>query len=234
MPTTTTYRYSLNDCKLALKSAFPDAEIPSNQILFWVRIAENFIMQRHLKVDVTGAYLTEFNTVPVVTTTSPNLRKYVVLPASVLDLTNDTGIVYVAYQNNVLQNEQVFFQWCEADEIQTLDWMPLEAPSTSNPYAYRVGNNIYLLGVEALTIANVQIGMYAAVDPRTDYVNIDSPMAINEEQIISLRDIVLDLGKYMLMIPKERLQAGDDQRAENVGVQTLAKAGIQPNQQQQG
>jgi len=62
-------------------------------------------------------------------------------------------------------------------------------------------------------------------------VNLDSPLQINEEQIVGLRDMVLDFGKYMLVVPKDRVQDGDDMRAENESVQALLKERQTPPQE---
>lgn len=229
----TTYRYLVGDLTQSFNMQFPDATITSAQMTYWCRVAENFIIQRNLKVTPTGANLTEFNTIPVQSDTIAGIgRKWFVLPSQIYDLMNEKGVDYVSYQNPAVPfNKQVRFQQTDVNVIDRLNYNPYEQPSPSNPYFYRVGPNIYLLGIENIAVPTIQCGLYAALDTRPVILNQDSPIGIEEEQIVSLKEIVFQYARLSLVTPRDRYETGQDER--NDSINTFAKAtSHQPNEQE--
>lgn len=222
----TTYRLIEYDIKMICKQQFPDAEFTGNSILFWILTFENFVKYRHLQTTETGAYLYEFEDVPVV---NDGERNYFTLPASIYDLNYEKGINYISYnESDVI----VRFQQTEANRVHTLYWNPYTKPSSTNPYFYRVNTNVYLLGLP-LSAPTVQVGLYSAVETRPDYVNIDSVVTMNEEQITAVRQMVLELGRFALLTPKDRIESGTDDKQENLQAFAKGTQMEQPQQEQQ-
>jgi len=222
----TSYRYLVADIQKSFNMNFPDSNVTSPQILYWCRVAENFIRQRTLKVMMTGSYLTEFQSVPIVT---DNIRKWIVLPSQIVDLDNEKGVDYIMYQQPIPFGKQIRFVQTDVNVIDRLYYNPYETPSPSNPYFYRVGQNIYILGVENVSITNVQMGLYTSLDTRPSLIPIDSAIGIDEEQVPSLKELVFQYARMSLLAPKDRTEEGDDNRSEST--KTFAK-NTQPDQQQ--
>ena len=205
--------------------AFPDASIQNNQILFWIRTIENQMRKRHLATTPTGAYLVQFDNVPVVTN---GLRKYVTLPSPVYDISYENGFEYITYQrSDIVAFTQVAFQATSPSASARLYFNPYEEPSPSSPYFYRVKEKVFLLGVENVNVKSVEIGMYVALDPRSSMVDLDDPIELNEEQVHQLRMELLNLGRFIMVIPRDRTETGDDNRMETKATQlksTMAQA----------
>lgn len=215
----TSYRYLVNDISKSFNLNFPDSNITSPQILYWCRVAENFIRQRTLKVMMTGSYLTEFQSVSIQT---DGVRKWIVLPSQIVDLDNEKGVDYIMYQQDIPFGKQIRFVQTDVNVIDRLYYNPYETPSPSNPYFYRVGQNIYVLGIENVGITQVQMGLYTSLDTRPSLIPIDSLIGIDEEQIPSLKELVFQYAKLSLIVPKDRVEEGTDDRNENI--KTFSKA----------
>lgn len=218
-----TYRYAVSDLKLSLKIITKDAEISTESVIFWVMTCQNFIRQRHLKVSATGSYLSEYygtNSLPVETDT---IKKWINLPVGIYDLDNEKAIDYL-----ILNTPGVPFSKCprctqtDANIIDLLHWNPYEKPSPSNPYFYRVGNQIFILGIENVAVPTVSLGVYGALDPRPIFLNPDSPLGINDEEYPQLKEMVMNLGRFVMVVPSNRTEQGDD--ARNESLKTFAKA----------
>jgi len=208
----TTYRYAVNNIMEALKLSFPDAEIQTNQVLFWVRTVENLIRKRHLKTTPTGAYLVSFSNVPVLL---DGIRKYVVLPAPIYDMVMEGGVNYITYvRSDIIAFTQVQFQPTTQQESFRLYYSLYEKPSPSNPYFYRTKDRIYFLGVEGIKLKQVEMGLYAALDPRASVIDLDSEIGLNEEQLHQLNIEVLNMGRYVMLIPSDRTEEGADTRLQ--------------------
>lgn len=211
-----TYRYATSDLRLSLKVSFPDAEISTQSIVFWIRTCENLIRQRHLKTEPTGSYLSEYYGINAVPVTTDGVKKWITLPTAIYDLMNEKGVDYISYNTpGTPWQKQIRFTQTDLNVIDRLQYTPWEIPSPSNPYFYRVGQSIYLLGIEKVSVVNVNLGIYGSLDPRPVLLNEDSPMGINEEQYPALKDMVLNLGRFVLVVPSNRMEVGDDERNSN-------------------
>lgn len=217
-----TYRYAAADLKLSLKSIIKDSEIGTSQIIFWIRTCENFIRQRTLKVTATGSFLSEYYGVNAIPVQTDNIKKWITLPTGIYDLEYEKAIDYISYnQPGTPFGKQVRFQQTDVNIIDQLWYSPYEKPSPSNPYFYRVGNNIFLLGIEGVSVVNVNAGLYGSLDPRPIFLNPYSPLQINDEQFPALKEMVLNLGRFVLVVPSNRTEQGDDVRNESL--RTFAK-----------
>lgn len=208
----TTYRYVVFDILTSLKSTFPDAEIQENHVLYWVGTVANLIRKRHLNRLESGAYLVNYENVPVM---KSGIRRYVELPSAIYDMFMEKGVEYLSYQrSDVIAFTQVFFQPTTPSQSFRLYYSPYETPTPSNPYFYRVDNKLWLLGVSDIKLTSVEMGLFSAIDPRSSMIDLDTEIPLNEDQIHQLRIEVLNMGRYVLMIPSERDMEGADTRLQ--------------------
>lgn len=75
------------------------------------------------------------------------------------------------------------------------------------PYWYRVGDRIYFLGTECINICGIEIGLYLSLAPDT-VCDLDEPFPFPDELIVIMQRHVLDLGRFVLMMPTDRVNEG--------------------------
>ena len=216
----TQLRHIVDDIVLDLRQNFDDKRIQEAQIAYWVIIVGNRLRSQHIQKRSSGAFLTTFAEIPVVVSEIPgdNLvryRKYFDLPECIYDFNNDDAIHYISYSvNEKLPNElppltQVKFSRTTPASLKSLYMHPYTKPSRKEPYFYRSGSRIYLLGVECVDIDNVEVGLFLTIPPVTK-INLDEVFDFPEELIFILKKQVLDMGRFALMMPQERVNDGDD------------------------
>jgi hypothetical protein len=215
-----TYRYVVYDIEKSLKKTFDDADITFNQILYWVMVVAN-----RLRVQQTLSTNTDFFTstyCPVDVLTDSKGRKYIDLPAQIMDLPDNAGVVYITYNVDTCSCAgpafaQTFFQGVNLGEVQHLYLDKYTTPSAKSPYFYRVGdrvngvdvNRLYLLGLECIDVTDVEIAIKASLDPKT-ICDLDDELPLPDELIQMLITEVLQLGRFVMMIPEERINIGED------------------------
>lgn len=90
-----------------------------------------------------------------------------------------------------------------------------EKPSPANPYFYRAEDRLYLLGIECINPCGIELGIYTDVDP--DTCDLDEEFPLPTELIPILQRYVMDLGRFVLMMPNDRINEGNaDMSISNV------------------
>jgi len=216
-----TYRYVVYDIEKSLKKSFDDADITLNQILYWVMVVANKIRVQHNAITESDAFTSTFSPVPVLT--DDNGMKYIDLPSQIMDLPNNAGIVAMSY--NVETNccsgpafAQTLFQPVNYSEVHHLYYDEYTKPSAKQPYFYRVGgsvngvdvNRVYLLGLECVDIEDLSVAIKSTLNPKT-LCNLDDELPIPDETVQDLIMEVLQLGRFVMMIPEERINVGEDE-----------------------
>jgi hypothetical protein len=148
-------------------------------------------------------------------------RKHIVLPTCIFDYDKDGGVEYISYYMDKDEPNcppkfvnQTFTRTSPGD-VQRLYMSEYEKPNGKNPYWYRAGQYIYLLGLECINPTAVEIGIYSTIKPITDPdIDLDGPFPFPEELLIQLKRQVLDLGRFVLVIPEERVNDGVDVDAQ--------------------
>jgi hypothetical protein len=212
----TKLRTVVDDLAKDFKQVFDDKQLQRTQIAHWVIMIGNRLLSQHIGKRDSGAFLNVFTEVPVEISEkglSKNLisgRKHIELPANIFDYTRDGGIEYIAY---FIDKElpgcppaftnQIFTRTTPSD-AQRLFYNKYEEPSAKNPYFYRVGDYIYFLGIDNVPVESVEIGIYSTLKPVTD-INLDDDFDFPEELLIQLKRQVLDLGRFVMMIPEDRV-----------------------------
>lgn len=220
-----TLRHIVDDISKDLKQNFDDKKIQSSQVAYWVTIVADRLRMQHIAKRSSGAFLNTFVDVPIEVSSvneNPNLikgRKYLKLPGCIYDFDKDEGIDYISYYleedcEGVPPFTQIIFQRTTPSKARRLYFSPYEEPSAKNPYFYRSGEFIYLLGVECVPVKKIEIGLFMTLPPITE-VKLDDPFDFPPELLAILKRQVLDLGRWSLLIPEERLNDGSDSTNEN-------------------
>lgn len=217
----TTLRTVVNDISIDLGQITDDKKVADIQVAHWVIMIGNRLKSQHIAKRDSGAFLSVFANVPVQTFTSnlnPNQvknRKYIEIPESIYDYDKDGGVEYISYYLEEFEQgcpppftTQTFTRTTPS-ESQRLYYSKYEEPKPVNPYWYRVGRYIYFLGVECSNVKNVEIGIYASLKSVTDAdLDLDADFDFPEELLIILKRQVLDLGRFVLLMPEERINDG--------------------------
>lgn len=233
-------RVVVDDILLTIKQTFDDKQISQAQVAYWVIVVGNQLLSQHNAKRDSGAFLTTFTGVPVKTaaaSSNPDIvsgRKYIELPGTIFDYDKDGGVEYIAYYRD--EDPE-----CEPDFMKKtiqrtspgeLQWLRLNAytkPSLSNPYWYRTGEIIYLVGLEKSPIKQVEIGLYLTIDP-LEKVDIDKPFHFPAELLSVLKRQVTDLARFSFLFKDDRSNDGD-QNENSQNVPKVASVNDQQTQQ---
>lgn len=224
----TTLRTVISDVLVSLKQTFDDKDITRAQVAYWIIIAGNDLLAKHISKRSTGLFLNIFPEVPITVSKENKVgnivknRKFVELPAQIFSFNKDGAIDYIAYESTGGENCPPRFtnvQFSRTTQTQSR-WLYKSVntiPSPSRPYFYLAGNIVYLLGVEKVSIDNLEMGLYTTIDP-VNKIDIDAPFPFPEELLDQIKRSVTDLARYSFFIPKVDIT--------NDGTSSAAKAAI--------
>lgn len=222
----TLLRTVVDDLMKDFRQQFDDKMLQRSQVAHWVIMIGNRLKSQHIAKRDSGAYLSIYAGVPIEVATSndsPNVvkgRKHIVLPTCIFDYTQDGGIEYISYY---VEDQDptcpppftnVLFNRTTPSDLQRIYASTYEKPSPTNPFFYRSRDKVYLLGLECINPKSIEIGIYSTLKPITDpTLDLDDPFDFPEELLIQLKRQVLDLGRFVMVIPEERVNDGvDDQK----------------------
>ena len=225
-----TYRYVCYDLLETFKQTFDDKEISITQVLFWVQIIENRLKSQHIKKNFknnsVGKYLCVFPEVEVQKSAvdGENLTKnryYIDLPAEIYEFPNESGIEYITHCASDdlccdgLPAGQILFQPTIPSKLPVLYGDPYMKPAPDNPYFYRTKNRLWLVGFECVDLSCVEMGLYVSINPE-ETCDLDTQIELDDELISVLKYEVLNLGRWSLMIPNERINEGSDNTTQAI------------------
>ena len=215
-----TYRFVVSDLEKSLNQTFDDADITQVQIIYWVQVIANSLRAKFYNLKKEDIFVSTFS--PVIVNTDSKGRKYIDLPNQILDLKFDAGIVYITYNFDTCccggdPMSQVIFERAHISKLRVLYMDPYTTPKPKNPYFYRIGdrvngvdvNRVYLLGLECVKITDVEIGILSSLNPKT-ICNLDDEIPLPDELVHELIMEVLKLGRFVMLVPDERLNDGND------------------------
>jgi hypothetical protein len=217
-----TYRYVANDIRTSLNKAFDDADIRLNQILYWIQVVANRIRVDQNEITESGLFVSTFCNVPILKDAKD--RQYFDLPNSIMDLPNEKGIVYITYNHDTgcccdgPNFAQTYFQPTHVANLRTLYMDEYTKPAPANPYFYRIGdkfdgvdvNRIYLVGTDCIVVRDVEIAIRCSLDP-SSVCDLDAQIPLPDERIEELMKAVLDIGRFVMLMPEERINQGSDE-----------------------
>jgi len=236
----TKLQHIIDEITTDLKQTIDDAEISPVAVGFWIITLANDILGKHIGKRDSGAFMTTWPAVPVIEPIVTSItgivagRKYLLLPATIFDFDKDGAIDYISYISDGSPGcppefEFVNFERTTPKEARWLNFHPQTKPSPKRPYFYRTGDYFPLLGIENINIQFVEMGIYSTIKP-IDEIDPNAPFTFPEELIGILRRQLLDLGRFILVIPSGRTNEGDDPISENSGVPTQKIATVSNNQ----
>ena len=215
-----TYRYVVYDLQKSFSASFDDADFTFNQILYWVLTVANRLRVQQNAITNSDLFTSTFSSVNVLTDASG--KKYIDLPTQIMDLQNNGAIVYITYNIESCKCDgpmfaQRWFQGVNLGSVQHLYMDEYTKPSLDSPYYYRVGhqidgigvNRLYLLGIECVEILDVEIAIKSTLDPKM-ICNLDDNISLPDELIQELMMQVLQLGRYVMLVPDEIVNDGQD------------------------
>lgn len=226
----TLWRTVVDDLMKDLRQQFDDKVLQKTQVAHWVVMIGNRMLSQHIAKRDSGAFLSVYADVPIQIASenlSPNIvkgRKYIELPTCIFDYTQDGGVEYVSYYNRDQKPNcpppftNVLFNRTTPSDLMRMYNSTYEKPEATNPYWYRVGQIIYLVGIECINPDAIEIGIYSTLNPVTDpNFDLDTPIPFPEELLIQLKRQVLDLGRFITVIPEERVNDGVDSAKQMPG-----------------
>ncbi len=236
-----TYRQFAYDIKRILKSQGDDADIGLAQIVYWTQLIGNRLVFEDIEFSkkITSLYDATYKPIPVKIDTVLDNRKYIDLPSPILHLKNEGGVTYISYNMETCCCDgpafaQKPFTATTKSEAERIYGDEYEKPSPKNPYFYFVGkvngtpvNRLYFLGLDCVNLKDVEICIKQKMNP-ANTCDIDEQMPIAAELLQRLQAEVLQIGRFMINMPEERINEGSDERM----MAQFKPPQVQPQQQQ--
>jgi hypothetical protein len=227
-----TYRYVVYDLLNDLKQMYDDADITPFKVLYWVMVHADRLKKQHIEKVDSGAYSTRFD-VPVVVD-QVNGRHYITLPGQIYDYDKDKGVDYITYDHSVDPDIPVFasvgFTRTTPSKAARLYYRDDERPSASNPYFYRQGERLYFLGTEEINLTSVEVALKLSFDPTSLTMELDDPFEFPSDLIPTLKMQILNMGRFVLQIPRDLINDGAGAQNKQMPTQKLISVN-QPEQQ---
>lgn len=234
-------RHIVDDIAVSIKQISDDKSIQRSQIAYWVLLIGNTLKSQHIQKRSSGAFLSVFPDVPVMIDTNSEGRnkikgrKYIEIPTTIYDFNNDRGIDFLSYESPggplcPPQFTKQTFTRTTPKEAEVLYFSKYTSPTPKEPAFYRVGERIYLLGIERVNIKFLEVGLFTALDPLAK-IDIDSYFDFPDELVSILRRQVLDMARFSYVFPQERQNDGDDTISQKP-IQTPKMVSVNEQQQQ--
>jgi hypothetical protein len=213
----TTLRYLIYDALEALRQNLDDRNIQPSQVAFWTINIANRLKAQHIEKSKRDsmAFMTPF-VLPVIVPTASERpyanRKYFDLPAVIFDFDLDKGIDYIVYASNgnpgcppnLLGTS---FTRTRPANLATYATLSYTRPCPNNPYYYRTTQHVVLSGIETIDVKFLEVGLYTAI-PSVNDINIDDPFEFPEELNAILIRQLLDLGRFAVTMPADKINDG--------------------------
>lgn len=214
-----TYRFVADDILTALKKVSDDRVITMAHVVYYIQVVANRLntLSARKKRGDQGKFKTVFAPVLVKLDTVGN-RKYIELPAGMLTLDYEGGVDYLSYNEETCccsgpPFATKIFSRTTPGAVSVLSKNPYTKPSASRPYFYRVGERLYFLGLECISVPDVEICLLTALDPTTT-CDLDIEVQIGPHLIQTLRAEVMNMFRAPLVLPSDRVNDGNDSGAE--------------------
>lgn len=240
------YREVCYDILTSLKKTKDDSSVELYHVLYWVTVFANkynrFTFEntttsggnaKMLATNDSGLFLTTFPSVSVQTDTALHNRKYIELPAQIFDLPNERAVRYITYNHDLCDCAganfgMVNFEPTTPVKAHVLYKSAFTKPSPKTPYFYRTQNKLYFLGLESVSVSDVEIGLFTAIDP-SEVVSLDEHIPMPDEYVPDLIKEVLNLGRFLSMVPDNRVNTGNDEVDSAPLVRNVAQQQQQQN-----
>jgi hypothetical protein len=191
----------LND----LKQVYDDARLTPFKVYYWTMVHADRLRKQHIEKIDSGAYVTKFDVDVFVDPVTG--RNYFDLPAAIYDYDGDGGVDYITYAPGFNLAFPMFagttFTRTAPGKVARLYFRKDEVPTPANPYFYRQNSRIWLLGTEQINLRALEAGLKTTLDPANLNVDLDAPFDFPQDLIPVLKRQILDIGRFVLMIPQD-------------------------------
>jgi hypothetical protein len=228
-----TIRYVVFNLLNSLRQVYTDAALTPFKVFFWVITLADQLRYQHIVKSDTGAFTYKFEVdVEVDPVTG---RNFFTLPTGIYDMENDGGITYITYPATFDMSLPLFvsttFTRTAPEKAARLYFRSEEVPTPQNPYFYRMNEKIFLLGVEEINLRSIEVGLKTSLGPADLTIDIDTPLDLPAHLLPILERRVLDLGRFVMMVPADKINDGTEWESKNVPTQKLIS--VNADQQQQ-
>ena len=165
--------------------------------------------------------LTIYYNVPIEHMADLSGRAYFELPvADVIDMRINGGVGYIAYGTGSGCGDNLLgrhFTQCSPSEINMIQGHGMIRPSPQTPYYYRarinvggmqVVNRVWLHG-PGVTVTNLEVGLYLSA-ASIENIDPDAEIDLPSDLVYIAKRMMLDMGRWALLVPGQRL--GNDGR----------------------
>ena len=208
-----TLRYVVYDILRDFKQAYSEADISEFQLTYWVLVHADRMRKQHIQKIDSGEYISIFE---VLVDTDGNGRKSIELPGRIYDFDLDKGIAFITYEQDggLPEFTTVTFNRTTPAAAKRLYFRTEETPDEDNPYFYRVNDDLFFLGVESVTMTSVEVGLYTTLNPADTSLDLDQPFDFPQDLIPTLKRQIIDMGMFVMNVPKDLISDGVDSRGE--------------------
>jgi hypothetical protein len=218
-------RVIADELLVTIKQTFDDKQVSQAQVAYWVIIVGNQLLGQHNAKRDSGAFLSTFTGIPVQVvkkSVNPDIvagRKFIEIPGHIFDYDKDGGVEYIAYYRDEEPEctpdfHRKTIQRTSPGELQWLMKNKYTEPNLKNPYWYRTGDIIYLVGLEKSPVRFIEIGLYLTIDP-LEKIDIDKPFHFPAELLHVLKRQVVDLARFSFLFPSDNSNDGSDTTEES-------------------
>jgi hypothetical protein len=233
MNNSATIRYVVYNLLNSLRQIYDDAALSPFKVFFWVMTLADQLRYQHIVKSGTGAFVYKFDVAVEVDSTTG--RNFFTLPAGIYDMEEDGGIQYITYSPatdlSLPMFASVTFTRTSPEKAARLYFREDETPRPQNPYFYRQNEKVWLLGVEEINLTALEVGLRTTLAPADLAIDIDLPLDLPAHLLPILERRVLDLGRFVMQIPSDKINDGAEWESKNFPTQKLIS--VNENQGQQ-
>jgi len=223
MNNSATIRYVVYNLLNSLKQIYDDASLTPFKVFFWVMTLADQLRYQHIVKSGTGAFVYKFDV--VVEVDSVTGRNFFTLPSGIYDMENDGAVQYITYSPGVDLSLPLFasttFTRTSPEKAARLYFREDEKPKPQNPYFYRQNEKIFLLGVEEINLTSLEVGLITSLNPADLTIDIDLPLDLPAHLLPILERRILDLGRFVMQIPVDKINDGSDWESKNFPTQKI-------------
>ncbi len=198
--------------QVAIKKTNDDADISFIMITQWVKFFINKFRSAKAEATTSGLYVSTYE---VSVTTDSNNRKYITLPTNIYDYEGDRGIDYITINQVTGVDTPMFtgykFSRTTPGKARSLYYSEYERPTPENPYFYRLQNSVYFLGVEAIGLNTVEVGLKSEFNPFAADYDLDEDLYLDPAVEADVYKNVLEISRFVMQIPQDSINQGKDE-----------------------
>jgi len=212
-------RSVVDELLISMQQVLKGSKVTPIQMAYWVTVTADRLKSQHLVKRRTSQFIETFADIPIQLAEDNSVknaikgRKYAEVPQGFYNFDLDRGINYVAFYNDDPDCRPEFaYQLMNRTsqvEAHHLYSNKHEMPSVKNAYWYVNGSIMTFLGLEETTVDTVEMGIFTTF-ASVGEIDIDGEFNFPQELMPILQKQVIDLGRFVMMIPKDRLNDGNN------------------------